>query len=115
MANIPQMETLETGRLSIRDFCLDDLEEIHRILDIELEWGRDLEDRKEILQDAIGSATQANPPLAIRAVVLKGGGTLIGQCGYETYFLSAPRSMEFSGRHQHRQSLTIYYKKPFGL
>ena len=96
MANIPQMETLETERLSIRDFSLDDLEEIHRILDIELEWGRDLEDRKEILQDAIGSATQANPPLAIRAVVLKGGGTLIGQCGYETYFLSPEEYGVFS-------------------
>ena len=56
---------LETERLIIRPFTLDDLEAIHRIPDLELNWaGEPLtrEDRKEILERII----TGSPPLCSR-------------------------------------------------
>jgi [ribosomal protein S5]-alanine N-acetyltransferase len=88
------MPPLETDRLRIRPFEMDDFEAIHHILDIELEDvvhdERTLErvraERRLWLQwislnpDALAALYQ--PPYGDRAVVLKGTGEVIGACGY---------------------------------
>jgi RimJ/RimL family protein N-acetyltransferase len=51
------METLETARLLIRPFTMDDLEEVHRLLDLDIQWagpGFPLERRRERLQLQVG-------------------------------------------------------------
>ncbi len=87
------MLTFETSRLVIRPFSLDDLDVIHRILDIELADGD---------AGAIGATTRQRravwlrwtilgyeqfaslhqPPYGERAVVLKRSALVIGACGY---------------------------------
>lgn len=85
--------TLETERLIIRPLAMDDLEDIHRILDVELaevNWGHDetkeIEDRKQWLQWTVMSYDQLaklyQPPYGERAVVLRLSGQLIGAIGY---------------------------------
>ena len=87
------MFTLETPRLVIRPFSLDDLDVIHRILDIELaDGGADAEGaemrhrRAEWLRWTILGyeqfASLHQPPYGERAVVLKQSGLVIGACGY---------------------------------
>jgi ribosomal-protein-alanine N-acetyltransferase len=87
------MFTLETPRLVIRPFSLDDLDVIHRILDIELaDGGADPEGaemrhrRAEWLRWTILGyeqfASLHQPPYGERAVVLKRSGLVIGACGY---------------------------------
>jgi RimJ/RimL family protein N-acetyltransferase len=89
-----KMPPLETDRLLIRPFEMDDFEAIHRILDIELEdvahdessLQRVRAERRLWLQwislnpDALAALYQ--PPYGDRAVVLKRTGELIGACGY---------------------------------
>ena len=88
--NIP---TLETDRLRIRPFLLDDLAAIHQILDVELaqaefgtEGAKSLSERAQWLQWTILNygelAKLYQPPYGDRAVVLKHSGQLIGACGY---------------------------------
>ena len=87
------MLALETPRLVIRPFSLDDLDVIHRILDIELadagadaEWSEIRHRRAEWLRwtilgyEQFGSLHQ--PPYGERAVMLKRSGQVIGACGY---------------------------------
>ena len=87
------MLTLETPRLVIRPFSLEDLDVIHRILDIELaDGGADAEGaeirhrRAEWLRWTIlgyrQSASLHQPPYGERAVVLKRSDQVIGACGY---------------------------------
>ena len=87
------MFTLETPRLVIRPFSLDDLDVIHRILDIELaDGGADAEGaemrhrRAEWLRWTILGyeqfASLHQPPYGERAVVLNRSGLVIGACGY---------------------------------
>jgi RimJ/RimL family protein N-acetyltransferase len=87
------MPTLETLRLVIRPFSLDDLYPMHRLLDVELrevELGtvgaQTLHERAEWLQWTILSYTQLaklyQPPYGERAVVHKHTQQLIGACGF---------------------------------
>lgn len=98
MADIERMDNLETERLLIRAFVEEDLETMYHILDIKLEWGKELAERKRTLEDSITEALRGDQILATRAVVLRENKTLIGQCGYETYFLSPEEYGLFSTR-----------------
>jgi len=83
------MPPLETSRLVIRPFALDDLHSIHQILDVELEpeYSRiSLDERAQWLQWSVlnyeALAKLYQPPYGDRAVVLKSTGQLIGACGF---------------------------------
>src|ERR1051326_7452922 len=90
MIDIP---TLETVRLVIRPFSMDDLQPIHRLLDVDLrdaELGtvgaQTLHERAEWLQWTIMSYTQLaklyQPPYGERAIEHKHTQQLIGACGF---------------------------------
>ncbi len=87
------MPTLETRRLVIRPFAMDDLHPMHRLLDVELReaalgtvGAQTLPERAEWLQWTILSYTQLaklyQPPYGERAVVHKHTQQLIGACGF---------------------------------
>lgn len=88
-----EMPTLVTTRLLIRPFEMKDLEDIHRILDVELkdedtgsEKMEGLSHRAEWLQWTVLNYRQLaklnQPPYGDRAIVLKESGQLIGACGF---------------------------------
>jgi ribosomal-protein-alanine N-acetyltransferase len=88
-----EVPVLETTRLLIRPFVLEDLEGTHRLLDVELRWadlGTDkmdsLAQRRQWLEWAVLNYQQlANlhqPPYGDRGIVLKSSGMLIGACGF---------------------------------
>ena len=88
-----RMPPLETARLLIRPFAMEDLEPIHRLLDIELrdadfgsEGAQSLEERHEWLRWAVLNYDQLaklyQPPYGDRAIVLQPTGQLIGAIGY---------------------------------
>jgi RimJ/RimL family protein N-acetyltransferase len=91
-----EMTPLVTPRLTIRPFTLDDLDDIHRILDVELAdarlWSalalraRTREECTQWLQWTIMSYEQLaklyQPPYGDRAMALKHTGQLVGACGY---------------------------------
>jgi RimJ/RimL family protein N-acetyltransferase len=90
---VMRMPPLETDRLLIRPFVLDDLENIYQILDIELseaEFGNEgpqsRDGRRHWLEWAVRNyeelAKLYQPPYGDRAVVLKQGSRLIGAIGY---------------------------------
>ena len=87
-----EMPVLETARLLIRPFVMEDLD-VHRLLDIELRdagIGTDetetLAERAQWLQWAVLNYAQLaklhQPPYGDRAVILKSTGQLIGSCGF---------------------------------
>ena len=87
------MPTLETPRLVIRPFCMDDLHPVHRLLDADLRevdlgtvGAQTLPERAEWLQWTILSYTQLaklyQPPYGERAIVHKHMQRLIGACGF---------------------------------
>jgi RimJ/RimL family protein N-acetyltransferase len=87
------MPFLETQRLIIRPFFIDDLDDAYRLFDLELDSaelhteasGTRLE-RMEFMQWATRNPEQLarlyQPPYGDRAIVLKTSGQLIGSCGY---------------------------------
>ena len=83
--NVP---LLETARLRIRPFTLDDLDAVHRLLDLELdpEAGVTRDERERWLQwTVLGYVELAKlhqPPYGDRAIVLKQTEQVIGACGY---------------------------------
>ena len=88
-----QVPPLETARLTIRPFVIEDLDDIHRILDVELHNAETgdagpqlLAGRRQWVEWSILNYEQlANlyqPPYSDRAVVLKQTGQLIGACGF---------------------------------
>jgi ribosomal-protein-alanine N-acetyltransferase len=90
MLEVPVLETL---RLRIRPFVMEDLEEVHRLLDIELaeaDLGTDemenLAERAEWLQWTVLNYRQLaslhQPPYGDRAIVVRSSGQLVGACGY---------------------------------
>jgi len=87
------MFTLETPRLLIRPLVMNDLEAVHRLLDVELreaDFGSEepklLDERARWLQWTVMGYEQFaklyQPPYGERAMVLKETGRLIGACGY---------------------------------
>ena len=87
------MPTLETERLIIRPLVVGNLQDIHRILDVELaevNWGHDetkvTDEREQWLQWTVMSYEQLaklyQPPYGERAIVLRSSGQLIGAIGY---------------------------------
>jgi RimJ/RimL family protein N-acetyltransferase len=87
------MPALETPRLVIRPFCMDDLQPVHRLFDVELRevdlgtvGAQTLHERAEWLQWTVLSYTQLaklyQPPYGERAVVHKHTQQLIGACGF---------------------------------
>lgn len=87
------MPVLETARLRIRPFVMDDLPAIHQLLDVELrdvDLGSDtmntLAERAEWMEWAARNDVQLaklnQPPYGDRAIVLKTSGELIGACGF---------------------------------
>ena len=83
-----EMPALDTPRLRIRPFALDDLDAVHRLLDVELgsEGALTRDERQRWLQWTILSyrelAQLHQPPYGDRAIVLKRTEKLIGACGY---------------------------------
>ena len=87
------MPLLETERLIIRPFMMDDLEDAYRLFDIELNADDlhtnkvdTMQERAEWLQWSVLNYTQLarlnQPPYGDRAIVLNSSGALIGSCGY---------------------------------
>lgn len=88
---MPEMPVLETARLFVRPFQIEDLEAAYRLFDIELSAGESQamppkKERAEWLEWTVRSykqlATLHQPPYGDRAIVLKSGQTLIGACGF---------------------------------
>ena len=78
---------LETERLLIRPFTMGDLDEAHRLLDIDIEWsGPDfsLEQRRDRLRFHIALAEwwDSGGIYGNRAIILEETGALIGLCGF---------------------------------
>lgn len=88
-----EMPILETARLQIRPFVMEDLDAVHRLLDVELrdaELGTEetegLAERAEWLQWTVLNYRQLarlhQPPYGDRAIVLRSNGHLVGACGF---------------------------------
>ena len=88
-----EMPTLETARLRIRPFVMEDLKDVHRLFDIELnsddlhtEKINAMKERAEWLEWSVLNYSQLaklyQPPYGDRAIVRKDTGRLIGSCGY---------------------------------
>ena len=88
-----QMPTLETDRLIVRPFAMDDLDDAYRILDVELgeadtgtAGAQTREQRRAWLQWSALNYEQLawmyQPPFGDRAVALRATGELIGAAGY---------------------------------
>ena len=119
-----QMPTLETERLLIRPFVMEQLSEVHRLLDIDLgdaDLGAEkmgtLEERAEWLQWTVLNYEQLaklhQPPYGDRAVVLKLTAKLIGACGFVPCLNAFEQLASLaSGNQSGTQSL---YTTEFGL
>lgn len=78
---------LETERLLIRPFTMEDLDEAHRVLDIDIGWsgaGFSLEQRRDRLRFHIALAEwwDSGGIYGNRAIILEETGALIGLCGF---------------------------------
>jgi ribosomal-protein-alanine N-acetyltransferase len=117
---------LETERLIIRPFTMNDLDSIHQLLDVDLstaEFGTEgvlaREERQQWLQwtilnyEALSRLNQ--PPYGDRAVVLKQTEQVIGACGFVPCFapfgqLPALRSAnEDTGAHLNSTEFGLFY------
>lgn len=95
------MPILETDRLIVRPFRLDDLAAVHEMFDKDIDPpGWPLEIRDEWLQwcarNPRGLELVAQPPYGDRAVTLKNG-TLIGSAGIVPYFIQLGMLPGFGG------------------
>lgn len=84
------METLQTDRLIIRPFSMDDLESAHQVLDVEMQWsGPDgsLEQRRQELQRDILLSTwnDGSRLFGFRGICLQAKEQLIGLCGFHPW------------------------------
>jgi RimJ/RimL family protein N-acetyltransferase len=105
------MPVLETERLLVRPFELDDLEVCHQLLDVEAwQTGQSLDERRLWLEWTVLS-TQAldrlhQPPYGDRAVVLKATGELVGSVGIVPSFGLFGRLPSFGGDVQLKHART---------
>jgi ribosomal-protein-alanine N-acetyltransferase len=79
------MKSIETDRLTIRPFTIDDLDDLHAIVDLDAkvqlsEHASSLAEREERLRYYL-VGYRLNPGFGFRAVVLKETGRLIGRVG----------------------------------
>jgi [ribosomal protein S5]-alanine N-acetyltransferase len=102
-----EMPALETTRLTIRPFAMEDLNDVHRLFDIELnsddlhtEKMNTLKERAEWLEWSVLNYSQLaklyQPPYGDRAIVRKDTGRLIGSCGYVPCLMSFEQLPNFS-------------------
>ena len=88
-----EMPTLETIHLIIRPFVMEDLIDVHRLFDIELntddihtEKMDTMKERSKWLEWSVLNYAQLaklyQPPYGDRAIMMKKTGKLIGSCGY---------------------------------
>ncbi|TME03868.1 MAG: GNAT family N-acetyltransferase [Chloroflexi bacterium] len=88
---------LETERLIIRPFTVDDLDDVHQLLDVDLhdanfgsEGATTRDERRKWLEWTVMNyeelAKLYQPPYGDRAVTLKSTGQVIGACGYVPSF-----------------------------
>jgi len=88
---------LETERLIVRPFTMDDLDDVHQLLDVDLhdaDFGSEgavtRDERQQWLRWTVMSyeelAKLYQPPYGERAVTLKQTGQVIGACGYVPCF-----------------------------
>jgi RimJ/RimL family protein N-acetyltransferase len=115
---------LETERLLIRPFSMQDLDAIHQILDIDLmtadmggEQAKTRQEREGWLQWTICSyqelAKLSQPPYGDRAVVLKPTQQVIGACGFVPSF--GPFG-QLPSMHSADQDIDAHFNSPeFGL
>ncbi len=115
---------LETERLLIRPFIMDDLDAIHQLLDIDLseaEFGTEgattRHEREQWLHWTILSyeelAKLNQPPYGDRAIVLKQTQQVIGACGFVPSFGPFEQLPSFSSQ---EQDASVHFKSPeFGL
>lgn len=119
------MNTLETNRLLIRPFTMEDLEDTHQLFDIALEDANmgdsgalSLDARREYLQWAVLNYRQLEnlhqPPYGDRAVVLKEDGRLIGSVGYVPCLnafgqLPLPGLIRAKGKHRYSTEFGLFY------
>ncbi len=118
------MPTLQTLRLTIRPFVMDDLPVVFQILDVDLgevNFGSDhmntLAERADWLNWTILNYEQLakldQPPYGDRAVVLRSTGQLIGACGFVPCLNAFEQLPSFAA---HGQSLhPALYSTQFGL
>jgi RimJ/RimL family protein N-acetyltransferase len=87
------MPALPTARLVVRPFVMDDLEAVHRLLDVDLAGANVGTDgslgraaRRRWLEWSVLNYEQLaylhQPPYGDRAIVLRATGELVGACGY---------------------------------
>ncbi|HEY0607179.1 MAG TPA: GNAT family N-acetyltransferase [Herpetosiphonaceae bacterium] len=118
-----RMPTLETERLLIRPFTLDDLDALYQILDVELsdaelgtEGAMARDERRRWLEWSVLNYEQLakmyQPPYGDRAVVLCSDGTLIGACGYVPCLAPFDQLSGFQSTHQESTGLST---AEFGL
>jgi ribosomal-protein-alanine N-acetyltransferase len=112
-----RMPALETERLLIRPFTLDDLAAIHQILDAELasadfgtEGAQSLAGRRQWLQWTVLNYKQLaklyQPPYGDRAMVLQESQALIGACGYVPCLDAFGQLPAFGAAHDAHRGLT---------
>ena len=121
-----EMPTLLTKRLIIRPFIMEDLADIHQLLDIELkeddtgsEKMETLEERAEWLQWSLLNYKQLaklnQPPYGDRAIVNKRTARLIGACGFVPCLNAFEQCPNFSyykdtsGPGQYTAEFGLYY------
>jgi ribosomal-protein-alanine N-acetyltransferase len=119
-----EMPTLETIRLIIRPFAMEDLIDVHRLFDIELnsddlhtEKMDTMKERAEWLEWSVLNYTQLaklyQPPYGDRAIMMKKTGKLIGSCGYVPCLMPFEQLPNFS---YHNTSGKLGHATPeFGL
>ena len=101
------MPVLETTRLIIRPFVMEDLADVHRLFDVELnakelraDKMESLKERAEWLQWSVLNYVQLaklyQPPYGDRAIVTKDSGKLIGSCGYVPCLMPFEQMPNFS-------------------
>ncbi len=108
---------LHTTRLLIRELAAGDLDDIHRILDLEIDaaGGLSLDARRRWLEWSMASyrehANLYQPPYGERAVALRETGELIGAVGYSPMFHPLAEMLAGKPAHEARwlPEMGLYY------